>query len=89
MDTVDSQSGRVQVPPALGCDSHGVVRAAGWQPRVRRHISEPAERARLCHKGLIVQDLDESATTDDYAALLQKAADASARQAQFLQMFLM
>ena len=36
-----------------------------------------------------VQDLGQSATADDYAALLQRAADASARQAQFLQMFLM
>lgn len=36
-----------------------------------------------------VQDLGQSATADDYAALLQRAADASARQAHFLQMFLM
>lgn len=37
----------------------------------------------------IVQELDENATADDYARLLQQAADASAKQAQFLQMFLM
>lgn len=36
-----------------------------------------------------VQDLDDNATADDYARLLQQAADASAKQAQFLQMFLM
>eukprot|EP00892_Ulva_mutabilis_P005822 jgi/Ulvmu1/3611/UM017_0023.1 len=90
--SVDSSDGgrgsNVGDSPARAASSgDGTPRSAG-QLRQALRSQLAACFSDLWFPAISLQDLDENATADDYAALLQKAADASARQAQFLQMFL-